>query len=34
MTEVQELGARVVLQALNLEKFEGDYEAAFTELNK
>lgn len=34
LKEVRELDARTVLQALNYEKFCGDYEAAFVELNK
>jgi hypothetical protein len=34
LNEVRELDARTVLQALNFEKFTGDYEAAYLELNK
>lgn len=32
--EAMQLPARVVLQALSFEKFLGDYEAAWVELNK
>ena len=34
VSEAKELDARTVLQALNYEKFLGDYEAAFLEINK
>jgi len=34
LPEVKEMNAREVLQALNLEKFQSDYEGAYMELNK
>lgn len=34
LNELKEWSAREVLQALNYEKFLGDYESSFLELNK
>jgi hypothetical protein len=34
LSEVREMDARTVLQALNFEKFCSDFEAAYMELNK
>jgi len=34
VTEAARLDARTVLQALNYEKFNSDYERAFMEMNK
>lgn len=34
LQEVRELDARVVLQAFNYQKFKGDYERSYLELNR
>jgi hypothetical protein len=34
LSEVKELDARTVMQALNYEKFLNDYESAWWEMNK
>ena len=34
MREVKEFNAREVLQALNYERFTGEYESTYMEINK